>query len=81
MLSVLRGAALLLSGGWPVLIKLPAGHSFLEVTAGRAWGTVPMQAFWMVGLMLIHHLGPWGIIAGGAILFFGVFNWVFEPAG
>jgi heme/copper-type cytochrome/quinol oxidase subunit 1 len=35
----------------------------------------------MVGLMLSHHLGPWGIIAGAAILFFGVFNWVFEPAG
>jgi cytochrome c oxidase subunit 1 len=35
----------------------------------------------MTGLMLIHHLGPWGIIAGGAILLFGVFNWAFEPAG
>jgi cytochrome c oxidase subunit I len=35
----------------------------------------------MSGLMLIHHLGPWGIIAGGAILLFGVFNWAFEPAG
>jgi cytochrome c oxidase subunit I len=35
----------------------------------------------MTGLMLIHHLGPWGILAGGAILLFGVFNWAFEPAG
>ena len=35
----------------------------------------------MAGLMLIHHLGPWGIIAGGAVLLFGIFNWAFEPAG
>ena len=53
---------------------------------------MPKPSFWplvtalgltsmMAGLMLIHHLGPWGIIAGGAILLFGVFNWAFEPAG
>ena len=53
MLSILRGCALLLCGGWPILIKLPADHSFLQITAGRAWGVVPMQIFWMVGLMLI----------------------------
>jgi cytochrome c oxidase subunit I len=35
----------------------------------------------MVGLMLLHLVGPWGIIAGVAILFIGVFNWAFEPAG
>jgi heme/copper-type cytochrome/quinol oxidase subunit 1 len=35
----------------------------------------------LAGLMLIHHLGPWGIIAGGAVLLFGIFNWAFEPAG
>jgi cytochrome c oxidase subunit 1 len=35
----------------------------------------------MVGLMLMAHLGPWGIIAGAAVLFFGVYNWAFEPAG
>jgi cytochrome c oxidase subunit I len=35
----------------------------------------------MVGVILEPHIGPWGIIAGGAILFFGVFNWAFEPAG
>jgi cytochrome c oxidase subunit I len=35
----------------------------------------------MVGVLLIQHLGPWGIIAGAAILFFGVYNWAFEPAG
>jgi ribose transport system permease protein len=53
MLSILRGCALLLSGGWPILIKLPPGDSFLQITAGRAWGVVPMQIFWMVGLMLV----------------------------
>jgi cytochrome c oxidase subunit 1 len=35
----------------------------------------------MTGVLLIQHLGPWGILAGGAFLFFGVFNWAFEPAG
>jgi hypothetical protein len=29
----------------------------------------------------MHHVGPWGIIAGVLILLFGVFNWAFEPAG
>jgi len=53
MLSMLRGAALLVSGGWPIIIRLPPEHSFLNITAGRAWGTVPMQVFWMIGLMLI----------------------------
>jgi len=56
MLSVLRGAALLLSGGWPIIIKLPPEHSFLNITAGRAWGSVPMQVFWMVGLMIVAAL-------------------------
>jgi cytochrome c oxidase subunit 1 len=35
----------------------------------------------MAGVMVLPHIGPWGIIAGMAILFFGVFNWAFEPAG
>jgi xanthosine utilization system XapX-like protein len=35
----------------------------------------------LTGVMLLPHIGPWGIIAGGAILLFGVFNWAFEPAG
>jgi ribose transport system permease protein len=53
MLSILRGAALLLSGGWPILIKLPADHSFLNLTAGRVGGVVPTQIFWMVGLVIL----------------------------
>jgi cytochrome c oxidase subunit I len=35
----------------------------------------------MTGVILLPHIGPWGIMAGGAILFFGVFRWAFEPAG
>jgi len=35
----------------------------------------------MVGVMVEPHVGPWGIIGGGAVLFFGVFKWAFEPAG
>ncbi len=31
-----------------------------------------------VGIMLSPKLGPWGIIAGISVLFFGFFNWVFE---
>jgi cytochrome c oxidase subunit I len=31
-----------------------------------------------VGVMLSSKLGPWGIVVGLAILFFGTFNWVFE---
>jgi cytochrome c oxidase subunit 1 len=32
------------------------------------------------GLMLSSRIGPWGIIVGVALLFFGVFNWLFEPS-
>ena len=53
MLSILRGAALLLTGGWPILVKLPQRNSFMEITAGRAWGVIPMQVFWMIGIMLV----------------------------
>ncbi len=35
----------------------------------------------MTGVILLPHIGPWGIMAGGAILFFGVYRWAFEPAG
>jgi cytochrome c oxidase subunit 1 len=31
-----------------------------------------------VGIMLVHKTGPWGIIVGVAILFLGIFNWLFE---
>ncbi len=52
---------------------------------------MPNPSFWpaltacgvaamLIGVMLLPKLGPWGIIAGGALLLFGVFNWAFEPA-
>jgi cytochrome c oxidase subunit 1 len=51
---------------------------------------MPNPSFWpilaatgvagtLIGLMLVHKLGPWGIVAGALLLFFSVFNWVFEP--
>jgi len=35
----------------------------------------------MVGVMTLHIVGPWGVVVGLSILFFGVYNWAFEPAG
>ncbi|MDQ3136061.1 MAG: cytochrome c oxidase subunit I [Gemmatimonadota bacterium] len=35
----------------------------------------------MVGLMAGSLVGPWGVVAGLSVLFIGVFNWAFEPAG
>jgi hypothetical protein len=34
-----------------------------------------------ISLMVSQHLGPWGVIAAVSILFFGIYNWAFEPAG
>ncbi|HEY8258553.1 MAG TPA: cytochrome c oxidase subunit I [Gemmatimonadales bacterium] len=33
------------------------------------------------GVLAFPHIGPWVSIMGGAVLFFGVFRWAFEPAG
>jgi cytochrome c oxidase subunit 1 len=33
-----------------------------------------------IGLMLASKIGPWGIFVGVATLFFGIYNWVFEPS-
>jgi len=53
MLSILRGGALLLSGAWPISIRLPAEHSFLNITAGYIGGVVPTQILWMIAIMVI----------------------------
>lgn len=53
MLSILRGGALLLSGAWPINIRLPEDHSFLNITAGKIGGIVPTQILWMIGIMLV----------------------------
>jgi hypothetical protein len=34
-----------------------------------------------VGVMLLGHIGPLGIVAGVALLLFGIYRWAFEPAG
>jgi len=52
-LSILRGGALLLSGGWPVMIKLARDDAFLNVTSGHVAGLVPTQVFWMIAVMVI----------------------------
>jgi cytochrome c oxidase subunit 1 len=33
-----------------------------------------------ISMMMIPHFHAWGVIAAVALFFFGVFNWVFEPA-
>ncbi|MBA7576337.1 Ribose import permease protein RbsC [subsurface metagenome] len=53
MLSILRGSALLLTGGWPIIIRISEDHSFLNFTAGYAGGVVPTQIFWMISIMLL----------------------------
>jgi ribose transport system permease protein len=53
MLSILRGGALLISGAWPINIKLPADNSFLNITAGYIGGVVPTQILWMVVIVII----------------------------
>jgi len=53
MLSILRGCSFLITGGWPILIKLPENHSFLNFTAGYTGKIVPNQIFWMIIIMLI----------------------------
>jgi cytochrome c oxidase subunit 1 len=52
-------------------IHLPAPSYWPLVTAIGVLGI-------FVGVMLLPEVGLWGIAAGLVILFFGVFNWVFE---
>jgi ribose/xylose/arabinose/galactoside ABC-type transport system permease subunit len=52
-LSVLRGGALLISMAWPIDVKQVREGSFQAITAGHTAGIVPMQVFWMIGVMLI----------------------------
>lgn len=53
MLSILRGGALIISGAWPINIRLPAEHSFLNITAGKIRGVVPAQIIWMIIIVVI----------------------------
>ena len=51
MLQILRGAALVISGGWPIS-DLPES-TFFSVFAGRVNSLIPAQTFWMVAILLI----------------------------
>jgi ribose transport system permease protein len=51
MLSVLRGAALVLSNGWPVS-DMPE-NSFLNVFGGQLFGAIPVQPLWMILVLII----------------------------
>ncbi len=52
---------------------------------------MPAPSFWplvsaigvtlmFVGLLLSPKVGPWGVMFGVAWLFFGLYNWLFEPS-
>jgi cytochrome c oxidase subunit 1 len=52
---------------------------------------MPAPSFWplvaavgvmliFVGFMLLPKVGPWGLVIGISTLFFGIYNWVFEPS-
>lgn len=52
MLSILRGAALVLAEGYPVS-GLPADSSFFTVMSGQLFGFVPTQVIWMLGINIV----------------------------
>jgi cytochrome c oxidase subunit 1 len=52
---------------------------------------LPAPSFWplvaavgvtliFVGFILSAKVGPWGLVIGVSTLFFGIYNWVFEPS-
>ena len=52
---------------------------------------LPAPSFWplvsavgvtliFVGFMLLPKVGPWGLVIGISTLFFGIYNWLFEPS-
>jgi ribose transport system permease protein len=52
MLSVLRGAALVLAVGYPVT-GFPETSSFFNVLSGQVFGFLPTQVIWMVAINLV----------------------------
>lgn len=54
MLSILRGAALIISGGWPAMLQRET--AFIQFTAGMIANTVPAQVIWMAVIMLVGGL-------------------------
>ena len=72
--------------------KREAGGRLPEPQRGSGKGIhLPHPSYWplvsamgvaavFISMMMIPHFHAWGVIAAVALLFFGVFNWVFEPA-
>ncbi|HEX5387484.1 MAG TPA: cytochrome c oxidase subunit I [Gemmatimonadales bacterium] len=54
-------------------IHLPAPSFWPAVAAVGVMGL-------FLGIMLSPKVGPWAIFVGVSVLFFGVFNWIFEPS-
>jgi ribose transport system permease protein len=70
MLGILRGAALVLSGGLPV--GTVTDQTFNTVSAGLFFGsTVPAQVFWLAGVMIV----------AGAVLAFTKFGYQVYATG
>jgi cytochrome c oxidase subunit 1 len=55
-------------------IHLPS-PSYWPIVTALALPTI------FTGVLLLPQIGPWGIVAGVLLLFFGTFKWAFEPAG
>ncbi|BAS27956.1 ribose ABC transporter permease [Limnochorda pilosa] len=60
MMMVYRGVALLISGGSPASVRLPA--FFYSITGSRLWGAIPAPALWFVimavaAYFLLHVTG------------------------
>jgi ribose transport system permease protein len=55
MFSLLRGAALVLSGAFPITFPVELESSFFSVAAGTVLG-VPAQVIWMVAILVIGGL-------------------------
>ncbi|MBU4293098.1 MAG: ABC transporter permease, partial [Actinobacteria bacterium] len=51
MLSILRGLALVIAGGWP--ISGFENSSFFFLTGGRILDKFPMQAIWLIIIMIL----------------------------
>lgn len=64
MLSAVRGAALVLSGAFPIALPFTMHSSFFSIAGGTV-GVMPAQVLWMVGVLL----------AGAVILRFTVFGY------
>jgi Flp pilus assembly protein TadB len=71
-------------------LKRERGGQLPEPAAGTGAGIhIPNPSYWplvsavgvaaiFVAIMVIHKVGAWGVILAVALLFFGVYNWLFE---